>query len=123
MPGLSGVGISFGADRIFDVLNQLDLYPKEAINTTKLLFVNFGEKEADFCLEVLKQVREAGISAEIYPESVKMKKQMSYANAKQIPFVALVGETEMQEQKVTLKNMESGEQSMLTISELIETLR
>ena len=123
MPGLSGVGISFGADRIFDVLNQLDLYPKEAINTTKLLFVNFGEKEADFCLEVLKQVREAGISAEIYPESVKMKKQMSYANAKQIPFVALVGETEMQEQKVTLKNMESGQQSMLTISELIETLR
>ena len=123
MPGLSGVGISFGADRIFDVLNQLDLYPKEAINTTKLLFVNFGEKEADFCLEVLKQVREAGISAEIYPESVKMKKQMSYANAKQIPFVALVGETEMQEQKVTLKNMESGDQSMLTISELIETLR
>ncbi|MGM9687358.1 MAG: histidine--tRNA ligase [Bacteroidaceae bacterium] len=123
MPGLSGVGISFGADRIFDVLNQLDLYPKEAINTTKLLFVNFGEKEADFCLEVLKQVREAGISAEIYPESVKMKKQMSYANAKQIPFVALVGETEMQEQKVTLKNMESGEQSMLPISELIETLR
>ena len=99
MPGLSGVGISFGADRIFDVLNQLDLYPKEAINTTKLLFVNFGEKEADFCLEVLKQVREAGISAEIYPESVKMKKQMSYANAKQIPFVALVGETEMQEAK------------------------
>lgn len=122
MPGLSGVGISFGADRIFDVLNQLDLYPKEAINTTKLLFVNFGEKEADFCLEVLKQVREAGISAEIYPESVKMKKQMSYANAKQIPFVALVGETEMQEQKVTLKNMESGEQSMLSIDQLIETL-
>ena len=122
MPGLSGVGISFGADRIFDVLNQLDLYPKEAINTTKLLFVNFGEKEADFCLEVLKQVREAGISAEIYPESVKMKKQMSYANAKQIPFVALVGETEMQEQKVTLKNMESGDQSMLSIDQLIETL-
>ena len=122
MPGLSGVGILFGADRIFDVLNQLDLYPKEAINTTKLLFVNFGEKEADFCLEVLKQVREAGISAEIYPESVKMKKQMSYANAKQIPFVALVGETEMQEQKVTLKNMESGDQSMLSIDQLIETL-
>ena len=122
MPGLSGVGISFGADRIFDVLNQLDLYPKEAINTTKLLFVNFGEKEVDFCLEVLKQVRETGISAEIYPESVKMKKQMSYANAKQIPFVALVGETEMQEQKVTLKNMESGDQSMLSIDQLIETL-
>ena len=122
MPGLSGVGISFGADRIFDVLNQLDLYPKEAINTTKLLFVNFGEKEADFCLEVLKQVREAGISAEIYPESVKMKKQMSYANAKQIPFVALVGETEMQEQKVTLKNMESVDQSMLSSDQLIDTL-
>jgi len=123
MPGLSGVGISFGADRIFDVLNQLDLYPKEAINTTKLLFVNFGEKEADFCLEVLKQVREAGISAEIYPESVKMKKQMSYANAKQIPFVVLAGESEMNEGKLTLKNMETGEQQLLSPEELVETLK
>ena len=123
MPGLSGVGISFGADRIFDVLNQLDLYPKEAINTTKLLFVNFGEKEADFCLEVLKQVREAGISAEIYPESVKMKKQMSYANVKGIPFVALAGESEMREGKINLKNMTTGEQKLVTVEELVEELR
>ena len=123
MPGLSGVGISFGADRIFDVLNQLDLYPKDAISTTKILFVNFGEKEADFCLSAIAQVREAGISAEIYPESVKMKKQMSYANAKHIPFVALVGETEMAEQKVTLKNMETGEQNLLSIDQLIEAIK
>ena len=122
LPGLSGVGISFGADRIFDVLNQLDLYPKDAISTTKILFVNFGEAEADFCLKVLQQVRLAGISAEIYPDSVKMKKQMSYANAKHIPYVALVGEAEMAESKVMLKNMETGEQKQLTIHELIASL-
>lgn len=122
LPGLSGVGISFGADRIFDVLNQLDLYPKDAITSTKILFVNFGEKESDFCLKVLQQVRMAGISAEIYPDSVKMKKQMSYANAKHIPYVALVGESEMAENKVTLKDMESGEQKQLTVHELIASL-
>jgi histidyl-tRNA synthetase len=119
MPGLSGVGISFGADRIYDVLNQLDLYPKEATNITRLLFVNFGEKEAAFALSLLTKVRAAGISAEIYPDSAKMKKQMSYANAKQIPFVAIIGETELAESKVTLKNMTTGEQSMLTADELI----
>lgn len=123
MPGLSGVGISFGADRIFDVLNQLDLYPKEAVNGTKVLFVNFGEAEANFCLPVLAQLRAEGISAEIYPDATKMKKQMSYANAKQIPFVAIVGENEMTEGKITLKDMTTGEQQMLTPSELIEALK
>lgn len=123
MPGLSGVGISFGADRIFDVLNQLDLYPKEAVNGTKVLFVNFGEAEANFCLPVLAQLRAEGISVEIYPDATKMKKQMSYANAKQIPFVAIVGENEMTEGKITLKDMITGEQQLLTPSELIETLK
>ena len=123
MPGLSGVGISFGADRIFDVLNQLDLYPKEAVNATQLLFVNFGQAEADFCLPILAKVRAAGVSAEIYPDSAKMKKQMSYANAKQIPFVAIVGESEMAEGKVNLKNMTTGEQSMLSPDELVEAIR
>ena len=122
MPGLSGVGISFGADRIFDVLNQLDLYPTEAMSRTKVLFVNFGEAEADYCLKVLQEVRAAGISAEIFPDSVKMKKQMSYANAKQIPYVALVGESEMASGQITLKNMDTGEQKQLSIHELIATL-
>ena len=108
MPGVSGVGISFGADRIYDVLNQLDLYPKEAVNSTKLLFVNFGEAEAAFSMQVLMQARKAGINAELFPECTKMKKQMAYANAKQVPFVAIVGESELQEQKLTLKDMNSG---------------
>ncbi len=123
MPGISGVGISFGADRIFDVLNQLDLYPKEAVNGTKLLFINFGEKEAAYCFPILQKVRVAGVSAEIFPDSVKMKKQMAYANAHEIPFVALVGENEMQEGKVTLKNMTTGEQAMVSVEELTEHLR
>jgi len=123
MDGVSGVGISFGADRIFDVLNQLDLYPKEAVNSTQLLFINFGEKEAAYSLNVLAKVRTEGIRAEIFPDSSKMKKQMSYANAKNIPFVALVGENEMNENKVTLKNMETGEQSLVSAEELIQTLK
>ena len=123
MDGMSGVGISFGADRIYDVLNQLDLYPKEAINGTQLLFVNFGETEAAYVLPVLMQAREAGIRAEIYPDSAKMKKQMGYANSKNIPFVALVGETEMNEGKVTLKNMTTGEQTLVTPEELIAAIR
>ena len=123
MPGLSGVGISFGADRIYDVLNQLDLYPKESMGTTQLLFINFGEQEAAYCLSIINKVRENGIRAEIYPDAAKMKKQMSYANAKQIPFVALVGENEMNAGKVTLKNMESGEQQLFTPDELIENLK
>ena len=123
MPGLSGVGISFGADRIFDVLNTLDLYPKEAVNSTKLLFINFGEKETAYCLPILKKVRETGICSEIYPDSVKMKKQMSYANAKNIPFVALAGDSEINEGKITLKNMTTGEQKMVMIDELIEMVK
>ena len=123
MDGMSGVGISFGADRIYDVLNQLDLYPKEAVNGTQLLFVNFGEAEAAYVLPVLMQAREAGIRAEIYPDSAKMKKQMGYANSKNIPFVALVGETEMNEGKVTLKNMTTGEQTLVTPEELIAAIR
>ena len=113
MPGLSGVGISFGADRIFDVLNQLDLYPKEAVNATQVLFVNFGEKEAQYSLPIIANLRKAGIRAEIYPDAAKMKKQMSYANAKEIPFVAIIGETEMIEGNVTVKNMTTGEQQMV----------
>lgn len=122
MEGMSGVGISFGADRIYDVLNQLDLYPKEAVNGTQLLFVNFGEAEAAYVLPVLAQVRAAGIRAEIYPDTAKMKKQMSYANAKMVPFVAIVGENEMKEGKVMLKNMTSGEQSLVTPDELVAAI-
>ena len=123
MDGMSGVGISFGADRIYDVLNQLDLYPKESVNATQLLFVNFGEAEAAYVLPVLAKVRAAGIRAEIYPDSTKMKKQMSYANSKMIPFVAIVGEDEMKEGKLTLKNMGNGEQSMVTPEELVAAVR
>ena len=119
MPGLSGVGISFGADRIYDVLNQLDLYPKEAVNATQLLFINFGEKETAYCLPVSAAARKAGIRTEVFPDSVKMKKQMSYANAKQIPFVALAGENEIAEGKLTLKDMATGEQALVTPDELI----
>ncbi len=119
MPGLSGVGISFGADRIYDVLNTLDLYPKEAVNTTQLLFINFGEKETAYCLPSVSKARKAGIRTEMYPDSAKMKKQMGYANAKNIPFVALAGENEINEGKLTLKNMATGEQTMVTPDELI----
>lgn len=122
MPGLSGVGISFGVDRIYDVLNALDLYPKDSVMTTQLLFINFGERETAYCLPIINKVRAKGIRSEIYPDTSKMKKQMSYANAKQIPFVALAGESEINEGKVTLKNMETGEQQMVTPDELIERL-
>ena len=122
LEGVSGVGISFGADRIYDVLNQLDLYPKDASASTQLLFVNFGEAEAAYVLPILAQVRTAGIAAEIYPDSAKMKKQMSYANAKAVPFVAIAGENEMQEGKLTLKNMATGEQALVTPEELITQL-
>ena len=123
MPGVSGVGVSFGADRIYDVLNGLGLYPADLLSSTKVLFVNFGEAEAAYVLPVLMQAREAGIRAEIYPDSAKMKKQMGYANSKNIPFVALVGETEMNEGKVTLKNMTTGEQTLVTPEELIAAIR
>ena len=122
MPGLSGVGISFGADRIYDVLNQLDLYPKDSVTTTQLLFINFGDKETAYSMPIINKVRARGIRAEIFPDAAKMKKQMSYANAKQIPYVALVGENEMNEGKITLKNMETGEQKLLTVNELIDAL-
>lgn len=119
MPGLSGVGISFGADRIYDVLNTLDLYPKDAVNATQLLFINFGDKETAYCMPAVAKTRVAGIRTEMYPDSAKMKKQMSYANAKHIPFVALAGENEMNEGKFTLKNMETGEQKLVSAEELI----
>ena len=122
MPGISGVGISFGIDRIFDVLNALDCYPKDAVNGTQLLFINFGEKETAYCLPFVAQARAAGIRTEIFPDVAKMKKQMSYANAKAIPFVVLAGENEIAEGKLTLKNMESGEQTMVTPEELIATI-
>ena len=123
MEGVSGVGISFGADRIYDVLNQLDLYPKDAVDGTQLLFVNFGEAEAAYVLPVLAKVRAAGIRAEIYPDSAKMKKQMGYADSKKIPYVALVGENEIAAGKITVKNMTTGEQQMLTVSELADFLK
>ena len=123
MPGISGVGISFGVDRIFDVLNALGCYPKDAVNGTQLLFINFGEKETAYCLPIVAMTREAGIQTEIFPDAAKMKKQMSYANAKQIPFVALAGENEINEGKVTLKNMETGEQMLVTPDELIASVK
>ena len=123
MPGLSGVGISFGVDRIYDVLNALDLYPKDSLTTSQVLFINFGQQETAYCLPIVAQVRQAGIRAELYPDSAKMKKQMSYANAKQIPFVVLAGESEIAAGKITLKNMETGEQQLLTPAELIEKLK
>ncbi|MEE0994463.1 MAG: histidine--tRNA ligase [Prevotella sp.] len=123
LPGLSGVGISFGADRIYDVLNALDLYPKEAVNSTQVLFINFGETETAYCLPIVGKLRQAGIRSEIFPDKAKMKKQMSYANAKNIPFVVLAGENEMAAGKVTLKNMESGEQTLVTVEELIATVK
>ena len=123
MPGISGVGISFGVDRIFDVLNALDCYPKDATNGTQLLFINFGEKETAYCLPVAIKAREAGIRTEIYPDSSKMKKQMSYANAKEIPYVALAGENEIAQGKLTLKNMLSGDQQLLTPEELINIVK
>ncbi len=123
MEGVSGVGISFGADRIFDVLNQLELYPADSLLTTQLMFVNFGEKETAYLLPLIAKVRAAGIRTEIYPESVKMKKQMGYADAKNIPFVALVGDSEMTEGKINLKNMITGEQELLTIEQLIESFK
>lgn len=123
MPGLSGVGISFGADRIYDVLDQLGLYPKDATQGVRLLFINFGEREATRCLQLARQVRAAGISAEVYPDAAKMKKQMSYANARQIPFVALIGEQELADGTISLKNMTTGEQQTLSPEQLIDALR
>ncbi len=124
LPGLSGVGISFGADRIYDVLEQLQLFPEaSAMGGVRLLFINFGEREAAHCLRLAAEARRAGIATEVYPDSTKMKKQMSYANALQVPFVAMVGETEMAEGTVTLKNMQTGEQQSVTPQQLIEIVK
>ncbi len=123
LKNISGVGISFGADRIFDVMTQLDLFPKDNTTTTQILFVNFGSKEERFCLPLLKQLRANGINAEIYPEATKMKKQMTYADKKGIPFVALVGENEMQEGVISLKNMLTGEQTNINLKEVIHRLQ
>ena len=123
LEGVSGVGISSGADRIFDVLNQLNLYPAEAQNTTKVIFVNFGENEAKASLKHIKALRAKGISCELYPENAKMKKQMGYANDNKIPYVAIVGETELANNTITVKCMSTGEQRQMTIDEMIENLK
>ena len=120
--GLSGVGISFGADRIYDVLNQLDLYPKTTVNQTQVIFLNFGEKEMEYCIPLLAQLRSAGISTEIYPDAVKFKKQMQYANDRNIPFVAIVGESEMAENVIMLKDMTTGNQEKVLINDIISKL-
>lgn len=123
MPDLSGVGISFGADRIYDVLNALNLYPEEAVSATQLLFINFGEKETAYCLPIAKAAREVGVRTEVYPDCAKMKKQMNYANAKHVAFVALAGENEIAQGKITLKNMLTGEQKLITPGELLNELK
>lgn len=123
MPGISGVGVSFGADRIYDVLNTLDLYPKEITTDTQLLFINFGEKETSYCLPVVAKARQNGIRTEMFPDAAKMKKQMAYANANAIPYVALAGDDEIQKGVVTLKNMETGEQEQVTPEQLIEIVK
>ncbi len=123
LPGVSGVGISFGADRIYDVLNTLDLYPAGIAEAVKVMFVNFGPAEAARSLAVIKQLRAAGISAEIYPDRPKMKKQMGRADTLAIPYVAIVGETELADGTISLKDMASGEQQRLTLSQLIDKLK
>lgn len=123
MPGVSGVGISFGADRIYDVLNTLDLYPEDTSASTTVIFTNFGEQEALASMKAIKQLRANGITAEIYPDSSKMKKQMAYANALNIPYVAIIGDSELAEGKVTLKNMTTGEQATLDTESLIAALK
>ena len=123
MPGISGVGISFGADRIYDVLNTLDLYPKEITTNTQLLFINFGDKEAEYCMPIVSKSRANGIRTELFPDAAKMKKQMSYANANNIPFVALAGDDEIQKGVVTLKNMETGKQKQVTAEEMISIVK
>ncbi|HBG87777.1 MAG TPA: histidine--tRNA ligase, partial [Marinilabiliaceae bacterium] len=123
MPGMSGVGISFGADRIFDVMNQLELYPEEVSVATQVLFVNFGDKEAAHCLKLAAELRSKGIKTEVYPDNAKMKKQMAYADKKQIGYVALLGENEIAKGLITLKDMHSGEQSFITLDEVVERIK
>jgi histidyl-tRNA synthetase len=118
MPDVSGVGISFGADRIYDVLNQLDKFPTQNLDVTQVLFINFGKEEENFCLPVAAKLREQGLNVEIYPEAAKMKKQMAYADKREIPCVVMIGANEMAENKAVLKNMLSGEQTKLPIEQL-----
>jgi len=122
MPGTSGVGVSFGADRIYDVMNELSLFPENQTSTTQVLFVNFGDSEAKYCMNPIKQIRNAGISCELYPESAKMKKQMGYADKQQIPFVVIVGKNEMEAGLLSVKNMKTGEQKNISITEFISQL-
>ena len=122
LPDVSGVGISFGADRIYDVLNTLDLYPAETSSATTIMFTNFGTAEAAASMKMIKQLRAAGISAEIYPENAKMKKQMGYADALKVPYVAIVGENELAENKMMLKEMATGNQQLLSVEEAIQKL-
>ena len=122
MDGVSGVGMSFGAERIFDVLNQLDLYPADSLKSTQLLCINFGEKEVAYLMPVIATIRAAGIRTELYPDTSKLKKQLGYADSKKIPFVALAGENEMVANKINLKNMISGEQQLVTTESLIELI-
>ena len=123
LSGVSGVGISFGADRIYDVMSQLDIFPKDALASATVMFVNFGKKEESYCLPVISGLRKAGISSEIYPDADKMKKQMVYANRKGFKFVALAGESEIEKGVVNLKNMESGEQQLISVAELVAALK
>ena len=120
LPDVSGVGISFGADRIYDVLNQLDKFPKQNPDITQVLFVNFGKEEEKYCLPIIAKLRKQGLNVEIYPESAKMKKQMTYANKREIPFVVIIGTNEMAENKALVKNMQTGEQSKVPASKLFD---
>jgi histidyl-tRNA synthetase len=122
LPNVSGVGISFGADRIYDVMNELNLFPSETKATTQVLLVNFGDKEQKYCLPIVNKLRDAGINAELYPEQAKMKKQMSYANSKNIPYVVLIGENEMQSGRMTVKEMATGIQFETTLEALINKI-
>ena len=123
LPGVSGVGISFGADRIYDVLTELNLFPKELQSTTQVLFATFGKEELRYALTWAKELRAQGVAVEVYPEPTKMKKQMGYADSKQIPFVAIVGGDEMAQGKVMLKNMSTGEQQLMELGELVKALK
>jgi len=122
LKGVSGVGISFGADRIYDVMTELNAFPANAMQSTKVLFANFGEKEEKYCMRLIRRLRDAGINAEIYPENAKMKKQFKYADDKQIPYVAIVGEDEIEKNVVSLKHMQSGEQMVFSVEDLIQKL-
>jgi histidyl-tRNA synthetase len=122
MNGLSGVGISFGADRIYDILTELELFPEDISQNLDVLFVNFGEKETQFCLPIVKRLRDSGISVELYPDSTKLKKQFKYADDRNVKFTAIVGESEMEKNQVTLKNMKTGEQTLVNLDEIIKSL-